>query len=32
MYEIRIYVAEDKDNLLRMGMPATIKINKQISK
>jgi HlyD family secretion protein len=31
MYEIRIYV-EDKDNLLRMGMPATIKINKQISK
>ena len=27
MYEIRIYV-EDKDNLLRMGMPATIKINK----
>ena len=31
MYEIRIYV-EDKDNLLRMGIPATIKINKQISK
>ena len=26
MYEIRIYV-EDKDNLLRMGMTATIKIN-----
>lgn len=31
LYEIRIYV-DDKNDILRMGMPATVKINKSISK
>jgi HlyD family secretion protein len=25
VYEVRVYV-EDKDNVLRMGMPATVKL------
>ena len=31
LYEVRVYV-NDNDNILRMGMPATVKINKSISK